>query len=100
MTFALIGNGFILHCLFYLLLIQRSFNKLLESEGRPRCAHYCIAGGDKALLQSIEAPEDSWLEGKQALEEVGGSVGGTHKSQYRLTANVVGNDEKKVLFLL
>ena len=52
--------------------MQRSFNKLLESEGRLGCAHYCIAGGDKALLQSIEAPEDSWLEGKQALEEVSG----------------------------
>lgn len=47
------------------LLFQRSFNQLF-----PGKFHYTIAGGDRALLLSTEAPEDSWTDGVRDLEKV------------------------------
>ena len=46
--------------------VQRSFNQLF-----PGKFHYTIAGGDRALLLSTEAPEDSWQTGVDDLEKVG-----------------------------
>ena len=49
---------------------QRTFNKILLAQGRQPCFTYTIAGGDRALLISTEAPEDSCTEGVSALKEV------------------------------
>lgn len=51
---------------------QRTFNQHLLTLGLPPCYHYIVAGGDSALVKSVEATEDSWREGVRALEEVGG----------------------------
>lgn len=46
-------------------ITARSFNQLF-----PGKFHYTIAGGDRALLLSTEAPEDSWTDGVRDLEKV------------------------------
>ncbi|XP_070556809.1 glucokinase regulatory protein-like [Ptychodera flava] len=51
-------------------VLCRSFNKLLTNQGLPGCYEYIIAGRDKALLTSQEAPEDDPYSGIKALEEV------------------------------
>ena len=53
---------------------QRTFNHHLSTLGLPPCYHYIVAGGDSALVKSVEATEDSWQKGVRALEEVGGWV--------------------------
>ena len=40
--------------------ISRSFNNILQQQGRPPCFKYFNAGGDSALFRSVEAPEDNW----------------------------------------
>lgn len=52
------------------LLLANSFNKLLKGLHRAPCYTYIISGGDKALLTSQEAPEDSPSLGVAELEKV------------------------------
>ena len=49
---------------------QCTFNKILSAQGRRPCFTYTIAGGDRALLISTEAPEDSCAEGVATLKQV------------------------------
>ncbi|XP_077991685.1 glucokinase regulatory protein-like [Glandiceps talaboti] len=51
-------------------LLSRSFNRVLTNQGLPGCYEYIVAGGDKALLTSQEAPEDDPHAGIKALKEV------------------------------
>nr|XP_006825582.1 PREDICTED: glucokinase regulatory protein-like [Saccoglossus kowalevskii] len=51
-------------------ILCRSFNKLLREQGMQECYEYVIAGGDKALFTSQEAPEDDPEAGIQALKQV------------------------------
>ncbi|KAJ8289424.1 hypothetical protein GJAV_G00001160 [Gymnothorax javanicus] len=51
-------------------LLSTSFNRLLEGLKKPQVFAYIIAGGDKALLTSQEAPEDSPQLGALNLEQV------------------------------
>lgn len=63
---------------FFLLLLhthghyqmQCTFNKILSAQGWRPCFTYTIAGGDRALLLSTEAPEDSCAEGVATLKQV------------------------------
>ena len=49
---------------------QRTFNLILNKYGKEPKFDYTIAGGDRALLLSTEAPEDSWMAGVKDLETV------------------------------
>ncbi|XP_022102250.1 glucokinase regulatory protein-like isoform X2 [Acanthaster planci] len=51
-------------------LTARSFNNLLTNIDFKPCCEYIIAGDDKALLTSQEAPEDSPQAGVKALQQV------------------------------
>ncbi|XP_036398116.1 glucokinase regulatory protein [Megalops cyprinoides] len=51
-------------------LLATSFNRLLKEKQQKQIYSYIIAGGDKALLTSQEAPEDSPHLGAQMLEKV------------------------------
>ncbi|XP_071952589.1 glucokinase regulatory protein-like [Antedon mediterranea] len=50
-------------------LLSRKFNELLVELGLEPCFDYLIAGGDKALFTSQEAPEDDPVSGKKALQK-------------------------------
>ncbi|XP_072017451.1 glucokinase regulatory protein-like [Amphiura filiformis] len=50
--------------------IARSFNAALKKLNKSPCVEYLIAGGDRALFTSQEAPEDRHDVGMQALVEV------------------------------
>ncbi|XP_065890645.1 glucokinase regulatory protein-like [Dysidea avara] len=47
--------------------IATKFTKLL---GRSGCYHYLVAGGDRVLLRSHEAPEDDYQKGIEDLKEI------------------------------
>ncbi|XP_052091066.1 glucokinase regulatory protein-like [Mytilus californianus] len=51
-------------------LIARNFNEVLRNSGREQCFRYLIAGRDKALFTSQEAPEDDPQCGIEMLKEV------------------------------
>ncbi|XP_013406772.1 glucokinase regulatory protein [Lingula anatina] len=51
-------------------LTARTFNKWLRELDMPECFRYVIAGGDKALFTSQEAPEDDPVLGAKKLQEV------------------------------
>ncbi|KAK3091035.1 hypothetical protein FSP39_016648 [Pinctada imbricata] len=51
-------------------MTARTFNKKLESVGKHGCFKYLIAGKDKALFTSQEAPEDDPICGKEMLQEI------------------------------
>ncbi|XP_063416204.1 glucokinase regulatory protein-like [Mytilus trossulus] len=50
-------------------LIARNFNEVLRNLGREQCFRYLIAGRDKALFTSQEAPEDDPQCGIEMLKE-------------------------------
>ncbi|CAG2257794.1 unnamed protein product [Mytilus edulis] len=50
-------------------LIARNFNEVLRNSGREECFRYLIAGRDKALFTSQEAPEDDPQCGIEMLKE-------------------------------
>ena len=49
-------------------LISRAFNELADGDNLRPCYKYIIAGGDQALMTSVESCEDDWNAGKQELE--------------------------------
>ncbi|XP_033123657.1 glucokinase regulatory protein-like isoform X2 [Anneissia japonica] len=49
--------------------LARKFNQLLEELGLVPCFEYLIAGGDKALFTSQEAPEDDPASGTRVLQQ-------------------------------
>ena len=49
-------------------MVARSFNQALVSNGQPPCFQYLCAGGDPALFQAKEAPEDDVKRGVAMLE--------------------------------
>ncbi|KAJ8398060.1 hypothetical protein AAFF_G00431370 [Aldrovandia affinis] len=51
-------------------LLVTFFNKLLKGLQRPQIFTYIIAGGDKAILTSQEAPEDCPQLGVRRMEEL------------------------------
>eukprot|EP00058_Branchiostoma_floridae_P024443 XP_002609933.1 hypothetical protein BRAFLDRAFT_124367 [Branchiostoma floridae] len=50
-------------------LAATTFNRLLIENGKQACCAYLIAGGDRALLTSQEAPEDDPLLGASELQQ-------------------------------
>lgn len=51
-------------------MVARTFNELQRQQKRPEIFRYLIAGGDKALFTSQEAPEDDPQAGIEALKQV------------------------------
>ncbi|XP_053394873.1 glucokinase regulatory protein-like [Mercenaria mercenaria] len=51
-------------------MVARTFNELQRRQKRPEIFRYLIAGGDKALFTSQEAPEDDPQAGIEALKKV------------------------------
>ncbi|XP_065110938.1 glucokinase regulatory protein isoform X1 [Paramisgurnus dabryanus] len=51
-------------------LLVRSFNQMLSVQKHKQIFSYIIAGGDRALLTSQEAPEDNPVVGARMLNEV------------------------------
>ncbi|XP_066274022.1 glucokinase regulatory protein-like [Branchiostoma lanceolatum] len=60
-------------------LAATTCNRLLRESGRQACCAYLIAGGDRALLTSQEAPEDDPLLGASELQQ---AVAGKKKVFY------------------
>jgi len=50
-------------------ITARAFHSHLHNLNLPPCYHFIIAGGDGALVKSVEAMEDSWREGVRALDK-------------------------------
>ncbi|KAH3695439.1 glucokinase regulatory protein-like isoform X2 [Dreissena polymorpha] len=51
-------------------IVTRTFNELQAFKQQPEVFRYLLAGGDKALFTSQEAPEDDPQEGIEALKKV------------------------------
>ncbi|XP_060583846.1 glucokinase regulatory protein-like [Ruditapes philippinarum] len=51
-------------------MVARTFNELQRERKRPEIFRYLIAGGDKALFTSQEAPEDDPHAGIEALKKI------------------------------
>ncbi|XP_052777474.1 glucokinase regulatory protein-like isoform X2 [Mya arenaria] len=49
-------------------ILERTFNELQDFRRQPELFRYCLAGGDKALFTSQEAPEDDPNAGIEALK--------------------------------
>ncbi|KAG1973277.1 glucokinase regulatory protein [Pimephales promelas] len=60
-------------------LLVSSFNEMLKAQRQKQICSYIIAGGDRALLTSREAPEDDPGLGARMLEKVSAGAESEHK---------------------
>lgn len=51
-------------------MLAKKFNTLAEKQGTSGVYSYIIAGGDVALISSVELPEDDWRQGQLDLVKV------------------------------